>query len=139
MPSTNNGANIKKMHTNEILYSLMKEIDRYNDQHVRQKLFDQPEGNKVDGTHKSTFSSPQKADFTGIILSESPVKSLRGNYPHSEKKASKSWFLYLSNIIATNSASVNIDQVNLRKNPVYSSKNSSTFINNKILGLDLKK
>jgi len=68
----------------------MKEIDRYNEQHVRQKLYDQPgiEGNKFDSNTKSAFSSPQKGDFTGVILSDSPAKSFR-NYPQSEKKIGK--------------------------------------------------
>lgn len=43
MPTNSSGTNLKKMHTNEILYSLMKEIDKYNDQHVRQRLMEQPE------------------------------------------------------------------------------------------------
>ena len=39
-----NGANVKKMYTNEILYSLMKEIDKYNEQNSAQKMFQTPDG-----------------------------------------------------------------------------------------------
>ncbi len=39
-----NGTNVKKMYTNEILYSLMKEIDKYNEtNNVAQKLFQTPD------------------------------------------------------------------------------------------------
>ena len=77
----------------------MKEIDKYNEQHVRQKIFEQPgnEAIKSEFAQKSMFSTPPKNDFTGIILSDSPVKSLRNNYPQSEKKPGKLFQNLISN------------------------------------------
>ncbi len=66
----------------------MKEIEKYNDQHVRQQLYEGGEDQGGESINKPAFFTPQKGNFTGIVLADSPVKSLKNNQPTSEKKAS---------------------------------------------------
>jgi len=99
-PPTMNGANVKKMYTNEILYSLMKEIDKYNEQNnTVQKLFQTPDGkskfhNTMSDQHTADYSgsqaliSPQKIDASGGLLADTPNKSIRGQAKTSAHKSS---------------------------------------------------
>jgi len=100
LPPTNNGANVKKMYTNEILYSLMKEIDKYNEQNnTVQKLFQTPDGkskfhNTMSDQHTADYSgsqallSPQKIDASGGLLADTPNKSVRAQAKTSAQKSS---------------------------------------------------
>jgi hypothetical protein len=102
-PTTMNGTNVKKMYTNEILYSLMKEIDKYNEtnsnvQNTVQKLFQTPDTkSKYHGgfsdQHTADYSgsqallSPQKIEASPNVLADTPVKNLKSQ--HAKNSDSK--------------------------------------------------